>query len=208
MLRQATFCGTLERMDQYHHGNLKAALLKAAFQVIGKIGVDGFTLREVARKAGVSHNAPYRHFKSKEDLVAALAAESLRQLTDAVRAAVDQEPSPQGRLRASARAYLHWALKNPSRFQLTFHGVFDREQYPEYVEAYHSSLALLSGLVEVHKPETLDADLASELVWSSVHGIAELGLAKRLRDGDQEQLERLADVAVETLAAGMKAKRK
>lgn len=194
-------------MDQYHHGNLKAALLKAAFQVIAKIGVDGFTLREVARKAGVSHNAPYRHFKSKEDLIAALAAESLRQLTGAVRDAVDQEPSPHGRLRASARAYLHWALKNPSRFQLTFRGVFDREAYPDYVDAYHASLALLSGLIEVHKPESVDADLASELVWSSVHGIAELGLAKRLRNGDKQELEQLADAAVETLAAGMKARR-
>jgi AcrR family transcriptional regulator len=195
-------------MDQYHHGNLKATLLKAAFQVIGKMGLDGFTLREVARRAGVSHNAPYRHFKSKEDLVAAMATESLGQLTEAVRLGVEQEPSPSARLRASARAYLHWALKNPSRFQLTFHAVFDRETYPEYVEAYRASLALLSGLIEVHKPSGVDADLASELVWSSVHGICELGLAKRLRDGDREQLEQLAEAAVETLAAGMKARHK
>lgn len=195
-------------MDQYHHGNLKAALLKAAFQVVGKAGVDGFTLREVARKAGVSHNAPYRHFASKEELVAAMAAESLRQLTAAVRSAVDDEPGPENRLRASARAYLHWALKNPSRFQLTFHASFEREAFPEYVEAYHASLALLSGLIEVHRPDSVDADMASELIWSSIHGIAELGLSKRLRGGDKQELERLAEAAVEVLAAGMKARRK
>jgi AcrR family transcriptional regulator len=194
-------------MDEYHHGNLKAALLKAAFQVVSKIGLDGFTLREVARRAGVSHNAPYRHFKSKEDLVATLAAESLRQLTEAVRFAVGAEVSAPARLRASARAYLHWALKNPSRFKLTFHAVFDREAYPEYVDAYKDSLTLLSGLVEVHKAEAVNVDLASDLIWSSVHGIAELGLAKRLRDGDKQQLEELADAAVETLSAGLRARR-
>ena len=55
-------------------------LLKSAFQLVGKIGSEALTLREVARRAGVSHNAPYRHFKSKEDLVAALATEAFRQL--------------------------------------------------------------------------------------------------------------------------------
>src|SRR5262245_37946280 len=88
----------LNCMDQYHHGNLKAALLKAAFQVIGKTGVESFTLREIARRAGVSHNAPYRHFKSREDLVAALATESLGQLTEAVRQAVQAESHPAERL--------------------------------------------------------------------------------------------------------------
>jgi len=193
-------------MDQYHHGNLRAALLKAAFHVIGKMGVEGFTLREVARRAGVSHNAPYRHFKSREDLVAALAAESLQQLTDAVRAAVEEQPKPQDRLRAAARGYLHWALKNPSRFRLTFHADFDREAYPEYVEAYKDSLTLLSGLIEVHSASAVDTELASELIWSSVHGIAELGLAKRLRDGAKNELEQLAEAAVTTLLAGMRAR--
>jgi AcrR family transcriptional regulator len=194
-------------MDQYHHGNLKAALLKAAFQVIGKMGVDSFTLREVARKAGVSHNAPYRHFASREDLIAALATESLGQLTEAVRAAVQRETQPAERLRAAARSYLHWALQNPARFQLTFHAAFDREAYPEYVGAYSDSLRLLSDLVEIHKPHSVDAELASELIWSSVHGISELGLAKRLRSGAKEELEQLAVAAVDTLMAGMKTRR-
>jgi AcrR family transcriptional regulator len=193
-------------MDQYHHGNLRAALLKAAFQVIGKTGADAFTLREVARRAGVSHNAPYRHFKSREDLIAALATESLGQLTEAVRQAVQQESQPAERLRAAARSYLHWALKNPSRFQLTFHSAFDREEYPDYVAAYTESLQLLANLIEIYKPASADAALASELIWSSVHGISELGLAKRLRAGDKEELERLAVLAVDTLMAGMRAR--
>lgn len=192
-------------MDTYHHGNLKAVLLKAAAQVIAKTGVDGFTLREVARRAGVSHNAPYRHFASKEDLIAALATDSLRQLTEFVRESAAAEPAEELRIRAAARAYVSFALKHPSRFHLTFHAAFDRESFPEYVATYTASLALLTGLIEVHIPTGTDPEVASELIWSTVHGISELGLAKRLREGDRKQLEVLADTAVATLLAGLRA---
>lgn len=195
-----------ERAEAYHHGNLRAALLKAAFQLLGKVGLDGLTLREIARRAGVSHNAPYRHFQSKEDLVAALATDSLRQLTEAVRAAVEDEPKLEARLRAAASAYLRYALKNPARFQLTFHAAFDRESYPDYVAAYTDSLKLLDHLIQVHGPSRFDSDTASELIWSSIHGIAELGLAKRLRNGDHKELDALADASVETLLAGIRSR--
>jgi AcrR family transcriptional regulator len=187
-----------ERGDTYHHGNLKATLLKAAFQVIKKTGVESLTLREIARQAGVSHNAPYRHFASKEDLIAALATDTLHQMTAAV-TEVAGEKQVEVRLRSAARAYLNYALKNPARFQLTFHAAFDRESYEEYVAAYTESLALLAGLVPAP-----DTELASELVWSSIHGISELGLAKRLRHGVREELEALADASVSTLLAGLK----
>jgi AcrR family transcriptional regulator len=189
-----------DRTDTYHHGNLKAALMKAAFQVIRKTGVESLTLREIARQAGVSHNAPYRHFASKEDLIAALATDTLRQMTAAVREAVAGESQLEPRLRAAARAYLNYALKNPARFQLTFHAAFDRESFEEYVAAYTESLALLAELVPAP-----DTELASELVWSSIHGISELGLAKRLREGSREELEMLADASVTTLLAGLRA---
>ena len=57
----------------YHHGNLRAVLLEAGVALIGNVGPKGFTIREVARRAGVSHNAPYRHFRDKEELLAAIA---------------------------------------------------------------------------------------------------------------------------------------
>ena len=107
----------------------------------------------------------------------------------------------------SNRAYLHWALKNPSRFQLTFHAAFDRQAHPEYVEAYMESLTLLSNLIAIHHPAA-DSELASELIWSSVHGIAELGLARRLRDGAKDELEQLAEAAVDTLLAGLRSRRR
>jgi AcrR family transcriptional regulator len=188
-------------MDKYHHGNLRSALLKAAFHLAAR--AENFTLREVARRAGVSHNAPYRHFRSKEDLIAALATDSFRQLLAYLRAAVAEVPSPPDRLQAAARAYLRFALKNPSRFNIMFHSTFDREAYPDYVAAYTESLSLVSELLEPHKDLNVDADTAAELVWASVHGITGLGLAGRLRKGHAANLEHLADEAVRVLLGGM-----
>ena len=190
------------RPEKYHHGNLRQALLKAAFQLAGKM--ETFTLREVARRAGVSHNAPYRHFQSKEDLIAALAAESLRQLHEVLREAVAGSGSPADRLEAAARAYLKFAFKNRTRFNLMFHSTFDRHAYPEYVEAYTGSLELVLGLIHSDGNLNTDPETAAELVWAAIHGIAELGLAGRLRFGNVEELDRLASTAVRTVLAGIR----
>lgn len=208
MLRLTTFPATLRFMkakaDRYHHGNLKSVLLLAAFKLIEKIGVEHFTLREVARKAGVSHNAPYRHFPSKESLLAALATESFRQLQESLRKAIGQSSEPAVQLRDAAIAYLRFALKNPSRFNIMFHSTFDREAYPDYVAAYTSLLGLLAELVEQHRDLAIPTEVAGELVWASIHGIAELGLAGRLRHGLQPELEQLADAILPALLAGLR----
>jgi AcrR family transcriptional regulator len=201
-------CVTLGVMDAkpdtYHHGNLKSALLKAAFKLIEKAGGERFTLREVARKARVSHNAPYRHFPSKESLLATLATESLRQLHQALRATVDECSEPDTRLHVAALAYLRFALKNPSRFNVMFHSTFDRNAYPDYVAAYTGLLGLLAELIQQHRDFATPTETAGELVWASIHGIAELGLAGRLRHGSQPELEQLANAATSALLAGLR----
>lgn len=192
-------------VDRYHHGNLKSALLKAALLLVGKLGAEALTLREVARRAGVSHNAPYRHFKSKEDLVAALATEALEQLLASIRKATAAATGPSERLRAAAHAYLGFALSNPPRFGIMFRSAFDRDAYPAYVAAYTDSVTLLSELVREQEIAT-DTGVAGELVWASIHGITELGLGKWLRGGTSAELETLVDSALETLLAGLKSK--
>ena len=74
----------MKKRRPYHHGNLKHALLEASLGLIREIGPRAFTLREVARRAGVSHNAPYRHFRNKEELLAAVAAEGFDRLTESM----------------------------------------------------------------------------------------------------------------------------
>src|SRR5271166_2750989 len=96
----------MPRPRSYHHGNLKQALLEASLDIIRKAGPGAFTLREVARRAGVSHNAPYRHFRDKEALLAALAAEGFDRLTAAMAKAVESATSALERFRLAGRGYV------------------------------------------------------------------------------------------------------
>ncbi|MEP7352298.1 MAG: TetR/AcrR family transcriptional regulator [Acidobacteriota bacterium] len=189
--------------ERYHHGNLKAVLLKAAFKMLGKVGLEAFTLREVALRAGVSHNAPYRHFKSKEDLIAALATESFRQLHKVLEGSTGDISDPAARVHLIARAYLEFALENPARFDVMFHSSFTREQYPEYIAAYTDAWAVLSKSVDDIQNLILPQAMAGELLWAGVHGIVELGLARRLRHGLRPELEVLVDASVDSLLVGM-----
>ncbi|MBA2681746.1 MAG: TetR family transcriptional regulator [Ktedonobacteraceae bacterium] len=105
----------------YHHGDLRRALLDAAFQLVAERGVSDFTLREVARQAGVSHNAPYHHFADKAELVVALTIEGFQMLDQALRSAYEQTPgTPLERTLAISGAYLRFAIEHPAAFRLMF----------------------------------------------------------------------------------------
>jgi len=95
----------------YHHGELRPALLRAAARILEKEGRDAISLRDLARRAGVSHSAPYRHFADRQALLAALAEEGFALLA----AALQGKP-----WREQAMAYLRFALANPERFRLMF----------------------------------------------------------------------------------------
>ena len=115
----------------YHHGNLKQALLDASLNLIREVGPGAFTLREVARRAGVSHNAPYRHFRDKEELLAALAAEGFDRLTDAMTKAAEPATSALDRFRSSGRGYVEFALRYPQHFAVMFEVPWRYELHPQ-----------------------------------------------------------------------------
>jgi len=105
----------------YHHGDLRRALLNAALQLVTERGIHDLTLREVARQAGVSHNAPYNHFADKAELVVALTVEGFQALELALRSTYEQTAgTPLERTLAISGAYLRFALANPAAFSLMF----------------------------------------------------------------------------------------
>jgi AcrR family transcriptional regulator len=112
----------------YHHGDLKAAILKRAAEVIEAQGIEALTLRGIARDLSVSHGAPNRHFKTKSDLLAALATDGWEQITRAtLRAAEHVQPqTPRHRLNAMGRGFLSWALTNKSAFIAVTHPDVER----------------------------------------------------------------------------------
>ncbi len=104
----------------YHHGNLVEALLHWSVVLIEEKGVDALSLREVAKRAGVSPAAPFRHFPSKTALLTAVAEQAMGRLTARVMAELDGvgADNPIGELKAVGRGYLMWALENPTHFQV------------------------------------------------------------------------------------------
>ena len=151
------------------------ALLRAAGNILEKEGVEALKLRAVARRAGVSHNAPYRHFPERGALLAALAAEGFESLGAAQRKAAEA-----GGLRAMGEAYVHYALAHPQRFRLMFGGQVSIERYPQLREVATSTFAGLSNALSTSLPEAHGARNASIAAWALVHGLAQLLLGDRI----------------------------
>lgn len=168
----------------YHHGNLRQALLDAALSLFERRGDLDFTLRELARQAGVTHNAPYRHFASKADLRAALTDEGLSRLAAAERAALlAASEDPRARVRALGEAYIRFAFEQPTLFRLVLTApVPDAEQGRAKGSA---SYRLLEASIEsAQSAGAVRRDLRPrELAlgaWAFVHGVATLLTSGRL----------------------------
>ena len=191
----------------YHHGNLKQALLEASLDLIRKAGPKAFTLRAVARRAGVSHNAPYRHFRSKEELLAALAAEGFDRLTAAMTKAAASRSGALERFRASGRGYVEFALRYPQHFAVMFEVPWRAGAYPETQAAGARAFGALVGYVEACQAEQLlppgDANPFALLAWSMVHGVAKLALSGRLPLSGAADVLRFTEAATGVLWWGL-----
>ena len=168
----------------YHHGNLKVALIDAADAIIREKGVEGFSLREAARRAGVSIGAPAHHFGSATGLlteVALLGYDSLGAALNAVTTSDDAGDD----LQRLALAYVRFALAYPGRFRLMFRPDLVNRDDPRYAEASRQALSDFAKTCMRRDP-TADPMAQIFIVWSSIHGIASLALdgkAKYLFDG-------------------------
>jgi AcrR family transcriptional regulator len=163
------------RKRSYHHGDLEAALLQAAGNLLEKEGVETFRLREVARRAGVSHGAPYRHFAHSEALLAALAVEGFTWLGEAQSVAAKA-----GGLRAMGEAYITFALAHPQRFRLMFGGRISTGKHAHLREVATRAFEELSGALAAQVPAARGARDASVAAWALVHGLALLMLGGRV----------------------------
>jgi AcrR family transcriptional regulator len=112
----------VKKRTTYHHGDLRNALIQAALELIAAHGVEGFTLRDCAKKAGVSVAAPYRHFRDKDDLLAAVAADCMQRLGDAMDRAVEAagDVDPLSVFRATGIAYVRFAVEHPAHFRVMY----------------------------------------------------------------------------------------
>jgi AcrR family transcriptional regulator len=171
--------------NSYHHGDLKNALIRAGIEILSKDGVQALSLRKVAKRAGVSHAAPYAHFADKQALIAAIAAEGYKKLYEKLSAAQDSQEDPLARLIAVAHAYVQFALDEPDHFKITFSGVVEAEHdYPEYVEQSKRCFGLVVAVVADCQASGIsrsgDTQLAAVSIWAGIHGFVQLLLGNQL----------------------------
>lgn len=171
----------------YHHGDLRAALIKAAATEIERVGYENLSLRELAESLGVSRAAPYRHFADRRALFAAVAADGFDRLTAIHRKAIASEKTPQARLAAAGRGYLAFAAKRPQMFRLMF--VSDllsgstMPPDPTLIRAAGESYVVFEGLVAATLDEPDDGAIkaAAIAIMSSTYGFALLRMNDRLK---------------------------
>jgi len=163
----------------YHHGDLRNALLQAAEQVLGDKGVAGLSLREVAKVAGVSHAAPYRHFRDKAALLRALARTGFERLASAIDTAADSKPhNPEQKLIEAGVAYVRLAVENPEITRLMYGGVVEPQDDRLYksasTAAYESLLGIIKEGVERGAFRQRAPQELALVAWTSMHGMATL----------------------------------
>lgn len=161
----------------YHHGDLPAALRAVTAELVAERGPVGFSLREVARRAGVSHAAPAHHFGDSKGLLTSVAIEGFTDLCNAFEASIVGIDDPVERMVAMGKAYVSVAVNQVGHFAVMWADGLVDDTNPEFTEvagrAYHHLEQVVTAVAREHNPE-LDIDAASTLVWSAVHGLAML----------------------------------
>ena len=202
----------MKKERRYHHGNLKKTLLDATVKLIAKVGPRAFTLREVARQAKVSHNAPYRHFRDKEVLLAAVAAQGFERLADSMIQSAAPAEDALDALLLAGRGYVQFALRWPEHFSVMFDHCQNLDAFPDYAASGRRAFqVLLDKILGAQRSRQLPAGDANPLAmtaWSMVHGVAKLAISGLLPFQTRDQVLEFTHQATKALAAGMSVRKR
>lgn len=182
-----------KRRGQYHHGDLRRALLQEAASTIQAHGVERLTLRSVGDRLGVSRTALYRHFADKSTLLAAVAREGFRTLRTELLAAWEGPGGGIDRLDAMGMAYVKFAITHPAYYRVMFGGFVDSgARDPEFIDEAGSAFqVLVDALVLLQQEGLVRRDEIQQLaryVWATVHGVAMLGIDGQLQHQNADAL--------------------
>ena len=176
-----------QRPKPYHHGDLRNALIQAGLELLSEGGASALDLRKVARRAGVSHAAPYRHFPDKQALIAAINEEGFHRLAERIRCTL-REVSDDAfeQLHAIARAYVQFAQENPWLMREMFSGLsIEREAFPSLYQASKTVFMLYVGVVQrgQERGSIIEGDpgALAGVLWSLLHGVAMLMIENQMR---------------------------
>jgi AcrR family transcriptional regulator len=197
----------------YHHGNLARALLEAALALLDETQDWAFSLREVARRAGVSHNAPYKHFPEKRDLLAAVAARGFEALAERTLSSLEGLTEARARLLACGRAFVAHGIANPALYRLMFSAMLTspnagRPSIEKAAAAKARAIvdaalvdAALSGAFPSSMANPREGAAASLAMWSILHGLTMLAIDDFV--GPPKEVETLVDPILGALLNGI-----
>lgn len=197
--------------DGYHHGDLPNALRRAAVEVIEERGVGGFSLREVARRAGVSHTAPAHHFGDMKGLLTSVAEQGFDELNRVCTEAIDGIDDPAERLDALGRAYVSLARSHRGHCEVMFRVDIVDTDDPELLscgmESYHVLESTVAALIEAEGLE-VDLDDATWFCWSTMQGLVQLepkiGLVNQAHGGSPVTTDELISRFTSLLLNGLR----
>lgn len=176
---------------RYHHGDLRAALIDAAVEMVDEEGLDGLSIRGLARRVGVTHSAPYRHFDGKDELIAAMAESGFTSLKTAMLEAISDGEDSRARFFNSGLSYVRFALDNRAMFRVMFCSQVDiGPTNPQVHRSHQEAYAVLVDLVEDCQRDGLiepgPADAPATAAWALVHGLASLYVNGVFEAGDAD----------------------
>jgi AcrR family transcriptional regulator len=197
----------------YHHGNLRPVLVDTAVELARTTGPDGVVLREVARRAGVSHNAAYRHFADRAALLGEVSDRAMADLEQAmttrIEAVTDDDPAARAaeRLRETGRAYVDFAIREPGLFAVAFTTSGGPEAHQAEEARVAGPYAVLNAVLDelvaagALTPERRQgADVAC---WAAVHGYAELHVHGPLREVPAEMRDQVLEGVLDVVHRGL-----
>jgi AcrR family transcriptional regulator len=196
----------------YHHGDLHQEILCAACELLEEHNIASLSLRQVAKKVGVSHTAPYRHFKDKEDLLAGVAGVGFKQLTQQMAAAVAaNNDDPAAQLKEAAHGYVNMALRHPQCTQLMFSGILPCDDtYPELKASGDTAFDGLKSIIEEGQSSGAfvkgDVEALALSAWATIHGLASLIISGNLEDilSISADTRQITDSVTSTMLDGLK----
>ena len=209
------------KAKHYHHGNLRNALLRVAAELVVSHGVEGFSLREAARRIGVTPTACYRHFSDKAALLAAVAIEGFAELAQRMESAFLPRPSPsrphkidvmeaKKRFYAVGNAYIRFAVENPAQFRVMFgpHGAGGSisvrgESKVSGKDSYQIFVEVLNGLVDSGAVSQNSRDQAELPAWAAIHGLAALLVDGLVSAAPEEALQSVIDNVIDHILKSM-----
>lgn len=178
---------------QYHHGNLRQTLIEAAVEVLATEPLETFSLRRLAKAAGVSHNAPYMHFPDKEALLTAVADEGFRKLSSEIQIEISDIDDWRERLICGCWAYVRFALERPVQMRMMFRptiaGVV-RHSSEVGATTFNILVDEIEAAIKAGHMRDLNSRAVASMFWSIMHGFADIAILTGIAPGGVDNISK------------------